>query len=271
MSGAASKRQIHSLRKKIQFLRSSLRLHYFQLQPSFFKAKDIKLKNAARKLSRVRDADVMKDTFHRLKSYFTHAIGEEAAAKAEQDLDRYCRNVRRISIKKTTVSEIEKTIKQVNRQLKKQISHTELDLTGIQRSYGKAYRFCRAVDAHSPGEQFHAWRKSTKYLRYQILILMQYKLKSLKSHEESLQRLVKLLGENQDFEVFLTLVTTNAILGHVSDKTKSSLTHHILDLQTALVRQAIKLGKKIYKYPPKKYLRKTFGKLSPSQFSVVFV
>lgn len=71
---------------------------------------------------------------------------------------------------------------------------------GIQRIYGNGYGFLKTIRKSHDEEQFHEYRKNTKYLLYQMELIQPAYPRLIKAYTGTIDEYGDLLGDTRDFE-----------------------------------------------------------------------
>jgi CHAD domain-containing protein len=200
VSGDAGR--IHCLRVTVKRLRSYLRLLRPHLKPSFYRRENRRLRDAARSLSELRDAQVAGALLKELsaretkKNGHTHLAGvarilaahrpaaspprgkKDPTAPVAQALEDFARRFHRLDFGKT--------------------GGWKLLQPGLARSFCETQAaYHEARDTRQP-EAFHEWRKRLKYLRFQAELLLKTKSTVVPGFYRALYDMELALGHHHD-------------------------------------------------------------------------
>lgn len=127
-------------------------------------------------------------------------------------------------------------------------SNTLKSLTSV---YKRCYQDCLLCRDQASNEDFHEWRKATKYLRYQLLILKNAWPAILIPWEKELHRLTDFLGDANNIIVLQNYLNTK------KEKFTKKELHHLTTISLKeydqLIREANLIGKKLFAERPKAF------------------
>lgn len=192
-----SKTLTHQLRKRCKKLRGLLRL----VRPVFadFSREDAAVREAARMLSGVRDAEVLSQTVTKLM---------ETNPRRSQTLEHI-----RDKILAEPISETEVRAQLANSQaalLKIRARIKDWSLTkkgfsaieaGLERTIKSARQRMRTALKTRTAEDFHKWRKANKNHGYHVSLLRNTAPAILRPERDGIERLSELLGDHHDLDV----------------------------------------------------------------------
>jgi CHAD domain-containing protein len=247
---------IHDARKAIKKERSLLRLACGAMAPQQRRRENAALREAGRRLSGARDADVMISSIETLSERFAgqlpattfDAIREhlEARRAAEQDraggslLDN--RAVQDLGSVRVRVDDWQITK-----------DGWEAIESGLVRSYKRGRKaFARARKSGSL-EDMHAWRKRVKDLWYHARLLAPAAGPAVRGQAKDAHRLADLLGDEHDLGVLRDTLTREVVPVPVDiDAVVKLLDHRREELRA----EAIRLGRRVYAESPKAFRRR---------------
>jgi CHAD domain-containing protein len=166
---------VHSARKAVKKERSLLRLARGSISPKQRRRENRALRQAARRLSGVRDADVMIETAAQLSARFAGQLPESTFREIADELER-TRDARDGSAAGSAVDG--RAVQELDA-VRRRVADWQLAQGGwgaIESGLLRAYRqgleaFARA--RHEPSlEDLHTWRKRVKDLWYQERLLV---------------------------------------------------------------------------------------------------
>ncbi len=242
---------VHEVRKRCKKIRGLIRL----VRPAFgdYSAENTSFRDAARKLSDVRDATTLIECHDALMKRYAGQVDGDAYAGVREKL---C--ARRDEAAKA--NDLDKRIDEFREAMKAGRARTKswkLDEKGYAAIAGglkKTYRRGRqamSTACAAPGvETFHAWRKRVKYHRYHLRLLREVWAPVMGPLRDEVKRLSDLLGDDHDLAVYREVL--------VSDEDRFGPPR---DLQTLLAlidqrRQELQawahpLGQRVYADKPK--------------------
>lgn len=235
----------HELRKRTKELRGLLHI----LRPGLkgAKALDRRLRDAARLLSSMRDAEVMLARFDAEVATFPRP--EEFAGLRLQVLDT--------AQSRTSLDRAESIDRYANAFKSLQTDLANLTLKEKAQAllwegiYSTWARVCAreadarsAFDADLDSEPFHDWRKSVKHHCYQARFLKKIAPKKMAAHIKTIDALAELLGHHNDLDVLWKFLETRTALSEADDLARALLRGRILARRQSLATDALALARK---------------------------
>ena len=203
---------IHEARKCCKRLRGLLRLARPGLGDKVYRRENVALRDAARRLSGLRDAEALLETWDRLDERFKgevdrrrlvpvrRALAARREALGDDDLEpriaRFCDDLEAVRGRLSSWP---------------LANDFEVLSGGLKRTYQRGRKAMGAAYDDSTSERFHDWRKRVKYHRYQLELLAPLWPRQVKSRRKEVKALGDLLGEEHD------LVVLEATLAGASD------------------------------------------------------
>jgi CHAD domain-containing protein len=121
---------------------------------------------------------------------------------------------------------------------------------GLEKTYQQGRSGLRSSRHHSTDEELHEWRKSVKYLRYQLEMLSPLCVNIMDDLAKRAHKLADLLGDDHDLVVLRELISRE-----LSGKAHQALRHRLQQLirkrRRELQQEAIDLGSILYAEQPK--------------------
>jgi CHAD domain-containing protein len=244
---------VHEARKDMKKLRALLRLARGEIGDETYRAENARLRDAGRRLSGVRDADVLLATFEKLEGVpaslsaaMRSAVqdhratlereggGREAAAReAVAALDEARAGVKDWSLERKGFGAIE---------------------DGLRNVYRRGRRALRAAEKDPDDEALHEFRKRAKDLWYHLTILRPAWPGALEAVSDEAHALSERLGDDHDL----------AVLGEFAHERLAGLDLEPVDRAIAARRaelqaDAFALGERLYAEPPKAFTRRMRG------------
>jgi CHAD domain-containing protein len=244
----------HGVRKEIKKMRSVLRLARNDLGDTPYRKSNDALREAAARLTEVRDAHVRLDALNELASHPNGAPLPPAFPKLKIALQKNCD----AALRKLENGKSLQAVERILRQTKKRIAN--VDLSGkawpiIAAGLGKSYRrgredFYTIGDEPSAGN-FHAWRKRVKDLYHQVRLLRPVRSDEVNAEVAKLEQLGALLGRDHDLFMLQEFAVRNA-----DSAETQALIGLISRSQKELRKAALKLGRDFYAEKPSVYCRR---------------
>jgi CHAD domain-containing protein len=246
---------IHEGRKRVKKAEAVLRL----LERIGFDAprKDVKrLRSARHALSTSRDADVMIETFDRLRSRFPGRIPEHTSAIIRAHLLRAKADVadraRREGSELRAANKLRQTRRSVKQWSLPSIEASDLPAI-IRRSFRASRKAMKRAQKAGDAAAFHRWRKRVKSLWYHLR-LAQCLVSDLSGRIAGLKQLETHLGEEHNLAVLRSrLAAAPGLLNMRSEINEITAIAEVL--QTELRRKALKLGTRLHAITPKQFAK----------------
>ncbi len=251
---------VHQARKCFKRFRALLRLVRETLGPSRYNRENIYFRDVGRKLSYIRDAEAMIETFDRLQQHFPQQMATPALQAVRTHL------VERREALSNEANHLEETISALIADLKQartRVKAWPIKLTGfkaINRGMSKMYCqgsvLLKQARKRPSDEHFHEWRKRAKGLRYHTTLLQAIWPDMMDGYIAGLDLLSDYLGEEHDITVFREMLTHES--SHLGkDKELYKLRVLLLQEQDRLRGLALRLGHRVYAEKSRNYTRRT--------------
>lgn len=125
----------------------------------------------------------------------------------------------------------------------------ELLTRAMQRTYRKGRAGYRAACESQADEQLHAWHRQVKYSAYQLEALGSLIPGKMTRRQQRCAKLGKVLGRDHD----LALLHTRISDAHLDAAATLRLANAIRHERAKLQRQALELGKRLYRAKPRQF------------------
>jgi CHAD domain-containing protein len=248
-------RGVHDARKRLKMLRALVRLVRDPLGPARYAAENQSYRTAGRRISAVRDADVLLSTLKGL----TIELGREhqgAVRSIRTHLTRQ-RAEHRSALTETTAF-VRTTLRdargRIDRWPLESLSMGDL-LDGFATSYERGRRAFHAAVADPEDEPMHEWRKRAKEFWYHLRLLRDAWPKVTEGWTAEAHRLTDLIGDDHDLAVLMQSITNLAL-----DTTPVPNVDHvrsaIRERREQLQQQASVLGWRLYAEKPRPMRRR---------------
>lgn len=254
---------VHEVRKDCKKLRGLLRL-IRPAAPGLYQRENAAFRDAAARLSALRDTEAAIETFDALIDHFSANIEPESLAPLRQRLEDH-----RAQVAAGTQA-LDELLARARTDLlaaRERVPDWELPSDGaddaewsligpgLRKTYKRGRRAMREAYAQPSVAAFHEWRKRAKYLRYQFRLVRAAWPGVLKATYKEVEHLGDLLGDDHDL----------AVLKQVIDEAEAlSPSHDPEQILLALAAQrseqlrdaAYGLGSRLYVEKPKQFERR---------------
>jgi CHAD domain-containing protein len=249
---------VHQFRKRGKKIRGLIRLFRPALGDTYGQENGW-YRDAARKLSRVRDAEALLESLQSLRRRFPDQFDAPSFHDVQQRLE-----LRRQRIADNWL-DLNETIDELASQLvlaRQRINGWRLDDEsfdavggGLKQTYRRGCHALREVLKDPSDAQRHEWRKRTKYHWYHMRLLAGMWKPVIRARVDELKRLADLLGDDHDLAVFHTTVAGDPNR-FGSPESIELLLGLILSRRKELQQQSDRLGRRVFAERPKKLVRR---------------
>lgn len=242
---------VHAARKAIKKQRSLLRLARGAMPQQQRRQENARLREVARRLSDVRDADVMIAATEKLSERFA---GQLPAATWETIQSR-------LSADRTPAHDwADGPVVEELSSARGRVGNWQLSTGGWQafgpglvRSYRRGRKAFARARAGGETDDLHAWRKRVKDLWYDERLLAPTCGATVAGHVKELDRLSDLLGDDHDLALLRDKLAQGNTAGAVDlDAVLKLIDHRRAELQA----EASHVGKRVYAEKPKAFQRR---------------
>jgi CHAD domain-containing protein len=246
---------VHEVRKRCKEVRATLRI----VRPVLptYSEENAHYRDAARRLSAVRDAQAVIETFD---DHVTPAVAD-ADALAEPQL----RALRAVLVdRRETLSneqDLETRLADVRRDLvasRERVEYLPIAtegfdavVGGLRKTYNRARNRMAEAYQNPESERFHEWRKRAKYHRYHTRLLRDIWPGPMKARRSELKTLTDLLGDEHDLAVFSEVMDAEALF---DAGTRETLEGVLEGRRSELRRQARPLGERLFAEPSDEFV-----------------
>jgi CHAD domain-containing protein len=194
--------KVHQVRKRCKKLRGLLRL----VRKSFdgYADENAALRDAARHLSPVRDADTLIETYDDLMAWAGEGVDRRAFGPIRARLTREAREVHGDADTAIRMESARRALDEARaRAAGWTLDEGGFDAVagGLRKTYRRARRRMEDAWADPTDAGLHEWRKRTKYHRYHARLLAEVDPRMMPPHEAAMSELVDLLGDHHDLAV----------------------------------------------------------------------
>ncbi|MDF9797028.1 CHAD domain-containing protein [Catalinimonas alkaloidigena] len=246
---------IHEARKTMKKMRAFSRLFRGEIGNKKYRSTNKYYRDIARKISGERDVSAMLDTVNKINEEVDQALCGQTIQHIKNHLTSRKAAISRIQINQ------EKLLDKLLEDLKEgETVHARWKIKnddfsafskGIAITYGKCQKAMKKAIKKPTTENFHEWRKRSKYLRYEIGFLRHIWKKPMKALEKELHQLTDYLGEDHD----LAVLRTYAESMNLENKDEEAALFSIMSEKRKKLQSLAKpLGKKILSESPEQFV-----------------
>ena len=242
---------VHEVRKRCKEVRATLRLVRGVLPT--YSDENAHYRDAARRLSHVRDAQALLETFddHVVPTVESHdRLDADALDAVHETLAE-----RRDAL--ATETDLDGRLAAVERDLREGRDRVDsLPLAtdgfdavagGLRKSYKRGRTRMRDAYADPSTEAFHEWRKRVKYHRYHCYLLRPIWQQPMKARRNQLKELSDLTGDEHDLAVFVETMAEEELF---DPETRETLATTIAGRRSELRRAARPIGERLFVEAP---------------------
>jgi len=261
LSGASKRKQakaIHETRKRTKRLRALVRLARDAIGDDAYKRENASFRDAARRLSAGRDAQVMLETLDALRERFSDELPEHATATLRERLDDERDEAAPSGRHDDDIEGALKTLVQAHaRPATWSFDDDGFDaLTpGLRRIYRRGRKRMRKAQKDPSPENLHEWRKRVKDLWHATQVVRAARPKRLKRLSKRAHALADLLGDGHDISMLRDYVEAHPEC--FEDEASRQALLAVADRRADVLRdEALALGRKLYKPSPKRFAKR---------------
>jgi len=201
---------VHEARKSLKKARSAMRLLRSDLGSDVRKRENAAMRDAARRLSGARDAQVMLETLHKLAADSRVAVPDPAVARLKKLLEARHEELRGESDLQAEAAAAADELAGVRGRLDEWPLDDEsfaAAAAGLRRMHGQGRRAMNTALTKNDDDSWHEWRKRVKDLWYASRILRPLAPGQLSGATDEASDLSDVLGDHNDLAVLAGTVT----------------------------------------------------------------
>jgi CHAD domain-containing protein len=250
---------VHEARKDLKKLRSLLRLVRGEIGDEVYRRENEGFREAGRRLSGVRDADVMIETLESLAEHRPKDMNAETVGGLRQALSEH-----RAALegngrgRKQARNEVVQALRESRERVEEWPLETDgFDALedGLGRAYRRGRRAYHAVLEDPSTENLHEWRKRVKDLWYHHTLLQCSWPELMDPAADQVHELSDLLGDDHDLAVLCEWAQAHpAAAGGMPGL--EAFNEAARRRRTELQREALVLGERLYGERPRAFLRR---------------
>jgi CHAD domain-containing protein len=195
---------IHEARKCGKRLRALLRLARAGIGNDVYRRENAAIRDAARDLSGLRDAEALLETYERLQTRFGDEVDWRKLVGVRRTLVARRKQLTEDGTLPRRIDAFGEQLRAVRKRLPSwplaQLGFDDL-APGLKRSYRRGRDAMRAIDHAPSDERFHEWRKRVKEHRYHLELLRDLWPAQVKARRAEVRALGDLLGDDHDLTV----------------------------------------------------------------------
>jgi CHAD domain-containing protein len=246
---------VHTARKDLKKARSAIAMVRSTLGKKRYRAADVKLRDAGRKLSDARDTTVLGQTLDALGDHFD----EEIDVHATQALAVWSKSLWAVPVAEQAGADGPERAVELISEARDSIAEWRLPggwsllEPGLTRSYRLGRGGFREIGNHPADEELHEWRKRVKDLWYQLRLLRPIWPGVLGETIDEAHELANLLGDHHDLSLLRPGLDNRELLAEGPARALGQL---VETRRQQLLAQAFPLGERIYAEKPKAFERR---------------
>lgn len=250
---------VHDTRKRLKRLRALVRLSRDAIGGEAYDRENAAFRAAGRRLSASRDARVLLETLDALRERFADELPERVTGPLRERLDDDREHA------EGSLRDGEVDTAAVLHALTEAIARTpawkfdgdgfDALAPGLRRIYRRGRKAMRKACKDPSPACLHEWRKRVKDLWHATQVVRRAEPKRLKAVSRRAHELADLLGDLHDLDVLRDYVHSHPQL--FDDEASRLALLAVIDRRArSLRKQALRLGRKVYKRSPKKFVRR---------------
>ena len=241
--------RIHQLRKRCKKLRGLVRL----VRPGFddYKFENAAFREIAHRLSDVRDARALVETFDALKAQFDDQLYADAFASIRRHFESRAKKVEAAPDLGARLGEAVEDLLAARERACTWVVDTEEAGTiagGIKKTYGRGCDAMATARKSPTGETLHEWRKRAKYHWYHLRLLKRTSPVA-KAEVDPADELSELLGDHHDIHVMAQALDASEGIADADQMT--AFRGLMRARQDRIEAEAFRIGQAVFAEPPK--------------------
>lgn len=250
--------RVHEARKDLKKARAVLRLVREELGPDLYRAENERFRDAGRRLSAARDAEVKLATLRSLRERYPQEFPPRGAKRLEAALkserDELSRALRAGGARLRSARAAIEASRQPIASLPLETDGWELVGPGIDRAYRRGRGLFEVAMTEPTAHNVHEWRKRAKDLWYHLRILECIWEPVLGELARQAHELGDLLGDHHDLAVLMEDAESRD--GLISIAMRQRLSVLVERRQAELLARATAVGERLYAERPQAFRRR---------------
>ena len=254
---------VHETRKEMKRTRAGLRLLREALGETAYRRLNRLMRDAARPLTPIRDAKVLRDALDNLVQQAGKSVQGNRLSESRQALLQEHR-LSRDKLSNKDLNAISTRLQEVKQHLRglpdSRLDHAPTD-AALKRAYKKAKRAFALAEKDPSNEHLHEWRKQVKYHFHQLEFVQPLKPKRIGAAIKQAHQLSDHLGDDHDLAILHEKIALHSTQAQASSGTVATdaLIKELKRQRAKLQRNSYRLGKQLYADKPKQ-VTKQIGK-----------
>ncbi|HEY4370282.1 MAG TPA: CHAD domain-containing protein [Steroidobacteraceae bacterium] len=246
---------VHGTRKEMKRMRAGLRLLREALGETAYRGLNRSVRDAARPLTPIRDAKVLRDALNNVLQQAGNAAQKTRPSALRQALQQEQR-LSRDKLSNKDLNAISTRLQEVKQHLQRlpdsRFDRAPTDVA-LKRAYKKAHRAFALTEREPSNEHLHEWRKQVKYHFYELQFVQPLAPKRIDATSKQAHRLSDHLGDDHDLALLHEKIALHATQAEASAETTATdaLIKELKRRRAKLQRKSYRLGKKLYADKPK--------------------
>lgn len=239
---------VHEVRKRLKELRGLIRLVRDDIGEKKYKKLNVKMRDAGRLISHLRDAKAYLETMQLLKEKYSDSLSKKPFDGVEKLLQTELDNLRKLVIDQNESHlNIKETLEKIKPKVEQWPVGTHEFMTiapGLSRVYGRGHKAMDKAFNSDEEEVWHLWRKRVKYLRYHTELLKMIWPPMMSQQLARLNELSDILGLEHDMATFSTQLKN--MEEELPEEELHLLNALVVEERVQYQKLAITLGKRLY-------------------------
>jgi CHAD domain-containing protein len=250
---------VHEVRLCFKKVRSVLRLVRPEIGEKCYRAENVCFRDAARPLTEVRDARILMETIDTLRKHFKEHVAGRAFQNVRAAMRDHLRSVRkRVLDDENAFSVVAETVRRARDRVSDWAKFPDrwpVLGEGLEDTYRRASDDFDVAENDPIVEKLHEWRKSAKYLRYQLEIVTPIWSERLEELANEADKMSDLLGDDHDLSVLRQMLTDDP--ERFGDEDDQEMLLALIDRRRAdLTKDALDLGRRYFQDRPNEFARR---------------
>ncbi|MGB3778795.1 MAG: CHAD domain-containing protein [Tunicatimonas sp.] len=246
---------IHQTRKQLKKIRALLRLVRYQIGDETYQAANHYFRDAARLISDARDVSASWETAEQLQALLTTARDRQAVGRLKRHLRAKKGAITRYQVHGGQLLQSVQDALADAEQFHRAWTISDDGFEAVEKGIRSIYKQCQkrqaVAYAQFDTEAFHQWRKSVKYLRYQVDTLSPLWPGTLQALESELNRLTDFLGNDHDLMVLGETIEHGKLMPPAPTR---SVLATLEEQRTTQQEAALPLALKLFDQKPKQFV-----------------
>jgi CHAD domain-containing protein len=246
---------VHNVRKEIKKLRAVLRLVRAEIGKNTYDKHTDSLRNAADRLTALRDSDVTLSAFDNVVGHFKRKLAPQPFPKIRVALKKNRRVEEGRLYKNGSIASVKEILcreKDEMDGLKMKSHGWKAIAPGLKKIYSRGRVAFETAGQEPTPENFHEWRKRVKDLNHQLSLICPARPREFRARTSKLAKLGVLLGDDHDLFMLGQFVAKK--FGHTPGA--RLFQDLIAARQKELRSEALKLGGRFYPAKPGRFCRR---------------